>query len=113
MNWFNDDKNRAMERLCRLMNLTTILIVCFLAMVTCFLYPKDAAQKPVKAALVLALGTGCALCCSFWVRSKVRKSGVRGDELYTYWMRKPFGRLVQLIVAISVIISLYKMVRGH
>ena len=113
MNWFDDDKIRAMERLCRLMNLTSILNVCFIVLVACFIYPKDSAREPVKAALVLVLVTGCTVCSSLLVRSKVRKSGVRGDELYTYWMRKPFGRLVQVIVAISVIISLYKMVRGH
>src|SRR5579859_4479251 len=101
-----------MDRLYRHSLLVTLSCVCVVLIVACF-YPRNQGREPVKSALLFAIGSGYSLSVALWFRSRVKKSGIDGKELYAYWLTKPLMKLVHLIILITVIVNIYRVFKKH
>ena len=113
MEWLPDEKTREMDRLYRLLILQMLLTACFVAIVAYFFFPRDQDREPIKTIVLYAVCIFFGFSVVFWGRSKVKKSGIDGGELFTYWSRKPLSRIMQIIIVIGVIVNIYRAVKGH
>ena len=113
MEWLPDEKNREMDRLYRLLILQTFSSACFVGIIVYFFFPRDQKSEPIKTTALFAVCVAFILSLAFWGRSKVKKSGIGGGELLAYWSRKPLSRIVQIIIAIGVIVNIYRAIKGH
>jgi hypothetical protein len=109
--WQPDEKTREMDRLYRHFLLVTLSIVCVVLIVACF-YPRDQQREPVKSVGLFVICAGYALSIAFWSRSKVKKSGILGNELLAYWSAKPLSRIAQLLIIILIIVDIYRAIKG-
>jgi phosphatidylserine synthase len=107
--WQPDEKTREMDRLYRHLLLAILSAVCTVLIVACF-YPRDQQREPVKSAILVVISIFCVLSIAFWSRSKVKKSGIPGSELY--WSTKPLSRIAQLIIIILIIVDIYRSIKG-
>jgi hypothetical protein len=110
MEWQPDEKTREMDRLYRRCLLVILSSVCIVVIVACF-YPRDQEREPVKSALLFAFACGSSLSVVFWSRSKVKKSGISGQELYAYFMTKPLMKIVHVIILVSIIVAIYHAIK--
>jgi FtsH-binding integral membrane protein len=107
-----DETRREMDRLYRGMLLVSFSCICVILVIAYFFFPRDGRQ-PVKSALLFSICMVYSFSVSFWFRSKVKKSSVSGQELYAYWQTKPFSKVVHLILAITVVVELYRAFKKH
>jgi hypothetical protein len=112
MKWQQDsDKMSKLERLYRqliLVALSAVLVVLIVA----FVYPKDQRREPVKSAVLFMVCIGYILPVIFLFRAKIKKSGIIGSELYSYWLSKPLSKCVYLTILILIIVDIYRLFKG-
>jgi FtsH-binding integral membrane protein len=113
MEWLPDEKTREMDRLYRLLILQTFSCACFVAIIAYCFFPRDQNHEPMKTAVLSAVCVAFILSVAFWGRSKVKKSGIDGGELFAYWSRKPLSRIIQIIIAIGIIVNIYRAIKSH
>jgi len=111
MKWEPDEKTREMDRLYRRLILVILSAVCAVLIVA-FLCPRDVHRNPVRFFILYAISICCVLSIAFWSRSKVKKTGIPGNELLAYWSTKPLSRIAQLFIVILIIWNIYRAIKG-